>query len=60
MKYKVMLPRSEEGVAVSVPGLPGCGSQGADGREALENVRSAVQEYLAVVTEETRGARSSA
>lgn len=56
MKYKAVLQRSEEGVAVSVPGLPGCWSQGAADREALENIRSAVQEYLAVVTEETRGA----
>jgi predicted RNase H-like HicB family nuclease len=56
MKYKVVLQRSEEGVAVSVPGLPGCWSQGADDQEALENIRSAVQEYLAVVAEETRGA----
>jgi predicted RNase H-like HicB family nuclease len=56
MRYKVVLQRSEEGVAASVPGLPGCWSQGADDREALENVKIAVQEYLAVVAEETRGA----
>ena len=28
MKYKVVLHRSEEGVAASVPGLPGCWSPG--------------------------------
>jgi hypothetical protein len=28
MKYKVVLRRSEEGVAAYVPGLPGCHSQG--------------------------------
>jgi predicted RNase H-like HicB family nuclease len=55
MKYKVVLQRSEEGVAASVPGLPGCWSQGAGDQEALENIKIAVQEYLAVVTEETRG-----
>jgi len=56
MKYKVVLQRSEEGVAASVPGLPGCWSQGADDQEALENITVAVQDYLAVVAEETRGA----
>jgi predicted RNase H-like HicB family nuclease len=56
MKYKVVLNRSEEGVAASVPGLPGCWSEGETEAEALENIRSAIQEYLAVVTEQTRGA----
>ena len=56
MKYKVVLQRSEEGVAANVPGLPGCWSQGADDQEALENIKVAVQEYLAVVAEETQGA----
>ena len=55
MKYKVVLQRSDEGVAASVPGLPGCWSQGANEPEALENIRTAIQEYLAVVDEETRG-----
>lgn len=56
MRYKVVLQRSEEGVAASVPGLPGCWSQGATETEALENIRSAIQEYLAVVDEQTQGA----
>lgn len=56
MKYKVVLNRSEEGVAASVPGLPGCWSQGETEAEALENIRSAIQEYLAVVTEQIQGA----
>ena len=29
---------------------------GADGAEALENIRSAIQEYLTVVAEQTQGA----
>ena len=37
MKYKVALHRSEEGFSVSVPGLPGCCSQGDTEQEALEN-----------------------
>ena len=56
MKYKVVLQRSDEGVAASVPGLPGCWSQGQTEAEALENIRSAIQEYLAVVAEQTEGA----
>jgi predicted RNase H-like HicB family nuclease len=55
MRYKVVLQHSDEGVSVSVPGLPGCWSQGANEKEALENVRSAIEEYLAVVQEQTKG-----
>jgi len=39
MQYKVALRRSEEGFAASVPGLPGCWSQGATEAKALENIR---------------------
>ncbi len=56
MVYKVVLVRSEEGVSVSVPGLPGCWSQGLTDEEALENIRAAIHEYLSVVAEQTRGA----
>jgi predicted RNase H-like HicB family nuclease len=47
MKYKIILRRSEEGYSVSVPGLPGCWSQGDTEEEAIENIKDAVQEYLA-------------
>jgi PPOX class probable F420-dependent enzyme len=40
MKYKVVLQHSDEGVSVSVPGLPGCWSQGADETEAIANISS--------------------
>jgi len=56
MRYRVVLLRSEEGVSASVPGLPGCWSQGATEEEALDNIRSAISEYLSVVEEQTRGA----
>ncbi|MFQ5790058.1 MAG: type II toxin-antitoxin system HicB family antitoxin [Acidobacteriota bacterium] len=56
MKYKVVLQRSDEGISVSVPGLPGCWSQGATEEEALHNIRDAIQEYLGVVVEQTQGA----
>jgi len=51
MKYKVVLEQSDEGYAVSVPGLPGCHSQGATEQEALENMAEAIHEYLAALNE---------
>ncbi len=51
MKYKVALHRSEEGYSVSVPGLPGCWSQGSTEQEAVENIRDAIREYLSVAEE---------
>ncbi len=56
MKYKVLLQHSEEGVSASVPGLPGCWSQGASVDEALANITEAVREYLEVVNEQLQGA----
>jgi predicted RNase H-like HicB family nuclease len=55
MTYRVVLQRSEEGFAVSCPGLPGCWSQAATEQEALENIRDAIREYLEAVGELTRG-----
>ena len=55
MKYRIALHKSEEGYSVSVPGLPGCWSQGATEQEALENIKDAIREYLAVVNEQLRG-----
>ncbi len=48
MTYKVMLKRTKDGYSVSVPGLPGCWSQGESESEALANIRDAIREYLAV------------
>jgi predicted RNase H-like HicB family nuclease len=56
MKYKVVLHPSDEGFAVSVPGLPGCWSQGETEAQALENIEIAIQEYLQAVEELTQGA----
>jgi predicted RNase H-like HicB family nuclease len=55
MKYKIAIRESEEGYSVSVPGLPGCWSQGSTEQEAIENIRDAIREYLAVVDEQLRG-----
>ncbi len=54
VRYKVVLEQSDEGFAVSVPGLPGCHSQGVTEDEALENITDAIQEYLGVVAELNR------
>ena len=56
MRYRIALQRSEEGYAVSVPGLPGCRSQGATEAEAIANVKDAIRDYLAVAEEQLAGA----
>jgi predicted RNase H-like HicB family nuclease len=53
MRYRVLLHPSEEGYAVSCPGLPGCWSQGATEDEALANIRDAIEDYLTAVAEAT-------
>ena len=55
MTYRVVIQQSEEGYSVSCPGLPGCWSQGETETEALENIRSAIQEYQHAVTDLMQG-----
>ena len=45
-EYKIALQHSDEGFSVSVPGLPGCWSQGDTEKDALENIAVAIREYL--------------
>jgi predicted RNase H-like HicB family nuclease len=52
MTYPVALLKTDEGYSVSCPELPGCCSQGATREEALANIRSAIQEYLAAREDE--------
>jgi predicted RNase H-like HicB family nuclease len=52
MRYRIALHNSEEGYSVSVPGLPGCWSQGATEAEAIENIKAAIHDYLSVVDEQ--------
>jgi predicted RNase H-like HicB family nuclease len=56
MKYKVALHRSDEGISVSVPALPGCWSEGDTEEEALANIRDAIRAYLAAVEDRLQGA----
>ena len=53
MQYRIRLIQSEEGWAVSCPSLPGCHSQGETREEAVENIKSAIQEWLKVEAEES-------
>jgi predicted RNase H-like HicB family nuclease len=48
MVYKVRLTLTDEGFAVSCPGLPGCWSQGDTEAEALANMQMAIADYLEV------------
>ncbi len=51
MRYTVLVQESDEGFAVSVPGLPGCHSQGETEAEAIANITDAIREYLEAVEE---------
>jgi len=55
MKYKVVVQKSDEGYSVHCPGLPGCWSQGETETEALENIKDAIAEYLAAVSQSIQG-----
>jgi len=56
MKYKIALHKTDEGYSVSVPGLPGCWSQGFTEEEAILNIQDAIQEYIAARDELLEGA----
>lgn len=55
MRYRVALERTEEGVSVWVPGLPGCWSQGQTEEEALNHIENAIREYLSVIDDQIAG-----
>ena len=47
MKIKVILePQEEGGFTVRVPSLPGCISEGDSRRDALKNIKEAIELYL--------------
>ncbi len=56
MRYQVVLHRTDEGISVSVPALPGCWSEGDTDEEALANIRDAIDDYLAALWDQYREA----
>ena len=55
MRYKVVLSKNEDGWSVHCPALSGRWSQGATEAEAIENIRIAIEEYLAAIDDLTAG-----
>ena len=51
MNYEVSIVKSGEGYSISCPELPGCWSQGETKKEALENIKDTIQEYLLAIRE---------
>ena len=56
MKYKIVMHRTDEGISVSVPALPGCWSEGDTEEEALANIQDAIRDYLAALEDRFRDA----
>lgn len=55
MRYRIAIHQSDEGFSVAVFGLPGCWSQGDTEAGALENIKDAIRECLAVGDDQLRG-----
>jgi predicted RNase H-like HicB family nuclease len=56
MTYQVVLTRTDEGVSINCPALPGCWSEGKTEAEAMENIKEAIQMYLEVIADNNKGA----
>ncbi|PIX81480.1 MAG: HicB family protein [Candidatus Pacebacteria bacterium CG_4_10_14_3_um_filter_34_15] len=57
MKYLVIIHKSKYGYDVHAPAIPGCHSQGATEKEALENIQDAILTYLEMEENELKGAK---
>jgi len=48
MKYRIVIEQDEDGMFVAeCPSLPGCISQGKTRQEALDNIKDAIEGFLA-------------
>jgi len=57
MKYLILIHKSKYGYDVHAPSLPGCHSQGRTEKEALENMKDAIETYLGMNAEDLKGAK---
>lgn len=47
MKYRIITEQDKDGIFVAeCPALPGCISQGETRREAIDNIKDAIEGYL--------------
>ena len=47
MKYRILIEQDEEGTfVVECPSLPGCVSEGKTRKEAIDNIKDAIDGYL--------------
>ena len=52
MIYRIVIEKGEDFCFVAhCPAIPGCHSQGDTIEEAIENIKDAIQEYLAAINE---------
>jgi antitoxin HicB len=54
-RYTVILVPTADGIAASVPAMPGCVSQGATPEEAISNAREAMTGWVMTEGEQNRG-----
>jgi predicted RNase H-like HicB family nuclease len=53
MKFKVRLEKDEDGWYIAtVPALPGCISQGKTEKEALKNIKEAIELHISMLAED--------
>ncbi|MDO8428555.1 MAG: type II toxin-antitoxin system HicB family antitoxin [Candidatus Diapherotrites archaeon] len=53
MNFKVILEKGEDGFfVVTVPALPGCISQGETEKEALDNIKEAIELHVSSLAED--------
>jgi predicted RNase H-like HicB family nuclease len=53
MDFKVLIEKDEDGWFIAtVPSLPGCISQGNTEKEALENIKEAIELHLSSLAED--------
>lgn len=52
MEFKILLEKDDGWFVVTVPSLPGCVSQGRTVREALGNIKEAIELHISSLAED--------